>query len=345
MRKLGLSAVAVLFVCGGLRAQARIPSGGFAPGWDQSEKPRVFEGSALFDHIDGGAELYLEFGFRELEVQRYARGDDELVLEIYEMESPESALGLYLMKCGKETPIPGIPARNSSEPAQFTILKARYFIHINNPSGRDDLVPAMTTLSGLALASIPDENARDLAAGLLPPSGLVPGSLILFRGPVGLQSLFTFGEGDILDQKGKIFGVAGTYEGGPEGRYTRIVVEYPDEAAAKDAFSNLSGHLDPYLKVLDRSDSAFVIRDFQEKFGLAQKSGRKIEIRIGLAVRPGLPEEGSGKEGKGTDQEEGRGLRADLTVTQRTAARITAPPAKVRAPGASPRNKYARMMP
>ena len=55
------------------------------------------------------------------------------------MSGPESALGLYLMKCGRETPLAGIPARNSSEPAQFTILKGRYFVHVNNPSARGGL--------------------------------------------------------------------------------------------------------------------------------------------------------------------------------------------------------------
>jgi hypothetical protein len=167
-----------------------LPGDGFAPGWARSEPPRAYPGNRLFDHIDGGAELYVEFGFETLALQRYAKGEDELVLEIYEMTGPEAALGLYLMKCGRETPLAEIPARNSSEAAQFTILKGRYFIHVNNPSAREDLVPAMTTLAARALEPLPDERPADLLS-LLPADGLVPGSPFLFRGPVGLQSVST----------------------------------------------------------------------------------------------------------------------------------------------------------
>jgi hypothetical protein len=287
MRKFGLAAGTLFVLCLRLHSATAVPPDGFAPGWKKSEALRVFAGPGLFDHIDGGAELYLEFGFLKLEVQRYEKEDDELVLEIYEMDSPEAGLGLYLMKCGRETPVPGIAARNSSEPAQFTILKGRAFIHVNNPSGRDNLLPAMTTLANLALAAIPDEKPRDIIS-ILPAGGLVAGSTVLFRGPVGLSSLFTLGEGDILEQKARIFGAAGTYEGVPEGRHILLVVPYPDEAAARAAFLNLSSRLDPYLRILERADGGIVFEDYENKFGRAVRTGSKVEIKVRLSGKPAL---------------------------------------------------------
>ena len=59
----------------------------------------------------------------------------------------------------------------------------------------------MTALADRALEALPDERPADLLS-MLPADGLVPGSAILFRGPVGLQSVVTLGEGDILDQRG-----------------------------------------------------------------------------------------------------------------------------------------------
>ena len=262
-----------------------LPADGFAPGWARSEAQRTFPGTRLFDHIDGGAELYLEFGFRTLVVQRYAKGEDELVLEIYEMSGPEAALGLYLMKCGRETPVAGVPARNSSEAAQFTILKGRFFIHVNNPSAREDLVPVMTALASLALAPLPDERPADLLS-LLPAEGLVPGSAILFRGPVGLQSVFTLGEGDILDQRGAVFGVSGTYDDPGDGRHQLIVVAYPDPARAGAAFAFLAAHLDPYLKVIVKEPGRLIFQDFKGEFGVAEVRADRIEIRVGLKARP-----------------------------------------------------------
>jgi len=98
-------------------AEVVLPEDNSVAGWVKSERLLRFEKNNLFDYIDGGAELFLEFGFDKLLVQRYKRvggkGDEEIAVEIYEMESPESALGIYLIKTGKETPIKAIKSRNS----------------------------------------------------------------------------------------------------------------------------------------------------------------------------------------------------------------------------------------
>ncbi len=287
MRRTILAAVLAAAFAAPAAGAIVIPGDGFAPGWARSEAARTFAGNRLFDHIDGGAELYLEFGFETLVLQRYAKGEDELVLEIYEMSGPESALGLYLMKCGTETPLAEIPARNSSEAAQFTILKGRYFLHVNNPSGRDDLVPAMAALAGRALETLPDERPADLFS-MLPAEGLVPASALLFRGPVGLQSVATLGEGDILDQRGSLFGASGTYDGPRTGRHSLIVVAYPDAARAAGAFGGLLARLDPYLKVVKKGSTRFVFEDFKKEYGLAELEADRIEISVGLASPPAL---------------------------------------------------------
>jgi hypothetical protein len=287
MKRTLLAATLAALIAAPLAASVDMPPDGFAPGWVKAEALRTFGGSRLFDHIDGGAELYLEFGFKTLGVQRYSGGEDELVLEIYEMAGPESALGLYLMKCGIETPLAAIAARNSSEAAQFTILKGRYFLHVNNASGREDLVPAMTALANRALETVPDEHPDDLLS-MLPAEGLVPGSAALFRGPVGLQAVFTLGEGDILDQRGDVFGASGTYEEFRDGRSSLILVEYPDAARAAAAYAGLAARLDPYLTVIQKGASAFVFEDFKKEYGRAELKADRVEIRVGLVSRPAL---------------------------------------------------------
>ncbi len=287
MRKIFLAAAlfAALAVPARPASGIVLPGDGFAPGWARVEAPRTFPANHLFDHIDGGAELYLEFGFETLSLQRYAKGENELVLEIYEMSGPEGALGLYLMKCGKETPREGIPARNSSEAAQFTILKGRYFVHVNNPSAREDIVPDMTALAARALEALPDEHPVDLLS-MLPSDGLVPGSAILFRGPIGLQAVATLGEGDILDQRGRVFGAAAAYDDPRTGRHALIVVAYPDAAHAAAAFAGLAARLDPYLKVLEKGSARFVFEDFKKEYGLAELRSDRIEVRVGLRSLP-----------------------------------------------------------
>jgi hypothetical protein len=67
----------------------------------------------MYGYIDGGAELFFEFGFSELTVQRYRCGERELSLDLYRMTGPDAALAVYLAKKGEERPVPGVEDRNT----------------------------------------------------------------------------------------------------------------------------------------------------------------------------------------------------------------------------------------
>ena len=197
-----------------------LPQDHFEAGWQKSEKVRRFNPYSLYYHINGGADLFLEFGFESLLVQYYAQSDEELTLEVYHMKSPESALGVYLMKCGQETPIQGISSRNSSNRYQFIILKGRFFIQIYNATGDESLMPVMVSLTGLLLKNIPEENPGSLFS-LLPVENLIPGSERFIRGPIAMEPIFTFGRGDVLQLGGLVFAVLGDYQSTKQNRYTR----------------------------------------------------------------------------------------------------------------------------
>jgi len=61
--------------------------------WSAEGEPEVYIGDELFAYINGGAEIYHEYGFVRIAVQRYRRGDDNVSVEIYTMEG--DAFGIY----------------------------------------------------------------------------------------------------------------------------------------------------------------------------------------------------------------------------------------------------------
>jgi hypothetical protein len=270
-----------------LTSQTMLPPDGLVPGWTKSEPAKEFGRGDLFDYIDGGAEIFLEFGFDKLLVQSYKNGASELVLEVYQMESPDSALGIYLMKCGLETPVEGIPDRNSGDKTQFTILKGRSFIHINNMDGGDSLLPAMVGLARGLLRAIPPEKTS-VIFDQFPQEGRVKGSERLIRGPYALESIFTFGQGDVFKLGGKIFALAADYQDKSMGISTRLVINYPDEASASAALQNLLANLDPYLKVLEKGEMGLVFLDYSKRFGIVERSGSRLDVRIALSAKPKL---------------------------------------------------------
>lgn len=266
-----------------------IPDSDFEPCWVKAGATKSFYKHDLYGHIDGGAELFLEFGFEKLLVQRYQKDTLEIDLEIYEMTEPEAALGIYLMKCGRETPLAEIPARHTVNPFQLTVVKSNYFIQVNSFSGRKDLVPAMQSLVNQVLARIPDSEEIKLFS-YLPDSNLIGGSELLIRGQYALQPLYTLGEGDILKLDGKIYGVVGSYRIDSLESYTLMVIPYPDEETAMGVFENLEQNLDPYLEIIDYDLTGFIFKDYQNRFGDVHLRNNILQIRFNLPEKPILTE-------------------------------------------------------
>jgi hypothetical protein len=261
-----------------------IPEATFAAGWAKAGTLRTFTGQDLFNQIDGGAELFLEFGFVRLRLQAYARGRAELTLNAYEMESAASALGVYLMKMGKEVPFPGIAARNSSEEVQLTILKGRYFIQVDNLGEVAASRTEAVSLANAYLAGVA-EGSAETPLDLLPAEGRVSGSERLIRGPYGLQPYFTFGEGDILSLGGRIFGALAAYKTASGSTFHRLIVPYPDPAASAAALARLKADLDPYLKVTRERPDGFDFVDFKANKGSVTRAGAVLDILFNSTVR------------------------------------------------------------
>jgi hypothetical protein len=103
------------------------PADGFVPGWKRSGPVETYAPTALYNVIDGGAELFLEMGFSQLQVQKYAASGSEIVLEAYQMENAAAALGIYLLTCSRETLLPGLDGRHSGDRFQIVMVKGDYF--------------------------------------------------------------------------------------------------------------------------------------------------------------------------------------------------------------------------
>jgi hypothetical protein len=260
-----------------------MPAESAAPGWTKAGNSRVFTKADLYGYIDGGAELFLEFGFDQLTLQKYRNGANEVAVEIYRMADPAAATGTYLMKCGRETRNPTFKARHTVNRHQLMFVRHRYYVTINNLSGAETVGPALLQLGSAVAGALPADRLPAIPA--LPSQGQVPGTLRLVRGPFSLQSLYTLGDGDILQMGGKVLGAAVNYKD-PNGSYTVLVVPYPTAAAARSAFASVQKNLDKYLKPVSSTGARLVFKDYENKFGVVSVTGPKMEVRLHLAKDP-----------------------------------------------------------
>ena len=262
-------------------AAADLPGAGFYAGWAPCSEARTYEAKNLYGYIDGGAELFLEFGFAELISQHYCHEESELVLDLYRMSSADAALAIYLAKKGAEQPIPVLYCRNTGSAWQIAALKGCHYIQLTNLTGEEKLLPVMVALVQQLLVSIPEESPRDWWAGM--PADRIPGSELLVAGPWSLQMIYTLGEGDLLQLGGRVMGAAVDRPGEEGKRKSYLRISYPDTSAARAAFANVTANLDPYLHPVHSVRDSLVFKDYQEAFGRITRSDSTITLELFLS--------------------------------------------------------------
>jgi hypothetical protein len=269
-------------ITGNVISDITMPVDNFYPGWSKTDSLRRFTKENLYSHINGGAVLFEEFGFVELLVQRYGNQKKELKIEVYNMEGPESALGVYLMKKGKENPNPEIDCRNTCNPYQYIMAKGDYFILVFNSIGDTTLLPAMTKLSQELLKQIVDKNIAII--DILPNKEIIPNTMKIIRGQYSLQSVYNFGSGDILTLGGKIFGVSATYFDKKNQVYTVILIPYPNADTCLRAFQNLIANLAADISIIKQAERKLNFIDLESKYGTVKISGNMMKLVVNLKV-------------------------------------------------------------
>jgi hypothetical protein len=107
--------------------------------------PRTFNGTSLYGYIDGGAELYLEYGFSAVWVTEINYMDGRYKTEIYKMNGPEEAFGIFSVSKYRCLDMPSLSKFTCRTKYQLQICKGSYYISIINGTGaRSDSIASLT---------------------------------------------------------------------------------------------------------------------------------------------------------------------------------------------------------
>jgi hypothetical protein len=105
-------------------------------GWVLAGTPRTFPKEGLYGYVDGGAEIFLQYGFRNLQVyelvpEKPAGPKKSIILEIYQMDSPAAAFGIFSTRReGNEPVVSGVKAINWIGTEQANLVKGNLYINI-----------------------------------------------------------------------------------------------------------------------------------------------------------------------------------------------------------------------
>lgn len=137
-------------------------------------QPRIYSRDNLYEYVNGHAEFFISAGFEKLTVHEYASktGAGELTLEIYDMGSPENALGTLSREKGLAALVQGIGRKAYSAPGLLLFYKGKYYVkaagfHLEEETLRQAGTEAAATLEG---------GRGEGGDSILPAEGIVEGS-------------------------------------------------------------------------------------------------------------------------------------------------------------------------
>ncbi len=196
-----------------------------AGGWIRADTVAVYAGKDLFRLVDGGADLFFEYGFVRALASEYSHlPNASAATELYEMESPAAAYGLFTsFTAGTGTAVPVGQEAVMGE-GYCIFWKGRYVGMLTAAS----VDSATTTI----LAELAAEMAKQIHdAGPLPPicallrnHGLNPRTMVFLRGKLALGNHLPHPWGASLPATDGVVGTSGTS--------SYLILEYAGAAPA-----------------------------------------------------------------------------------------------------------------
>ncbi len=184
-----LSLLAALLAAGVAAGAGIEPDCSAVAGWSQKGDVRTFVPDNLFDYMDGNAEGYILYGFRRMTGITCVSGENSIVIDISEMESPEMAYGIFAANRHPRHDVRKIGAQGQILPSRATFTKGRYYVELAAIGDRDQ-EDTLEAFAKKVEPMIPGTTDLPSALGWFPKGGLDPDSVRLIpRSVMGLRML------------------------------------------------------------------------------------------------------------------------------------------------------------
>ena len=158
------------------------------PGWEVSA-PERYSAKQLYGYINGGAEIYLEYGFRVVLGQRATKDRHEFQCDVYEMVNAEAAFGMFSTLRGRcASTLPGT-AWHCVTPEQILFAKGKYLVSIVPYDRSSETRDAAMKAARALLGRIREAEYRVPKPFRDAPFSTSKSTLRFLRGPLAMQSV------------------------------------------------------------------------------------------------------------------------------------------------------------
>lgn len=259
-------------------------------GWAPESEPRIYGPENLWDEINGGAEVFVSYGFRELEIREITADSITVSVGIYDMGSRLNAYGMFRTETPEDAEFGPIGVRSYIvAPYLGLLLKDRFYVKASAYTGKMGEAEYAALLASLAAAlpggdDLPDELA------LLPAEGKIAGSDRFtresFLGLKELRHCVHARYGDGTDREWKIFRIVPVGNENAEKTWAKLAKKWSNPGVRG---ASLLTREVPYQGTIG------VVRSGDGIIGVAGLEGKELTDRL-LQLAASSPPGGTGGE-------------------------------------------------
>jgi hypothetical protein len=250
-------------------------------GWLKKEIQK-YNTETLYEYINGGAELYISYGFKNMVSCRYQRENEpDVLIDIFDMQNSHNAFGLF-------THFRELIDTTYGQGSQYTFgnllfWKANYFISILASPETENSKIMIDSLAQYIDHKIKNSGPIPEIINLIPKENLIKESLRYFRHYIWLNSFYYISDKNILNIDQNTKAVLAKYQLN-EKQSIFLLVQYESEKNANDAIEKFINEYLPEFKsnpVLEVEDGSWVGYKLQGKIiRIVFNAATEAEVKI-----------------------------------------------------------------
>ncbi len=201
-------------------------------GW-KTDREKEFDNKTLYNHIDGGAELFLSFGFSKVYHRAYTDKDEnQIFVDIFYMNTSFDAFGVFSYTASKIDSSYG--KQSQIFPGAVIFWQNNLYISITSAPETEEGNKLIAKLAAMIDSSITTKGPKPEILKYLPSGDLDIESIRYFRHYVWLNTHFFLSNENILNINQNTQAVTAQY--GKEGdKSVLLLVEYKSDSEAAAA--------------------------------------------------------------------------------------------------------------
>ena len=107
------------------------------PGWKVQEEKRVYNNGDLWELINGAADIFLSYDFRDLHIAEYTNKDQIIRVELYRHSTPDNAFGIYTAERMPDYPQVALGSQGYKSQGILNFLAGNYYVKVMSAGSKE----------------------------------------------------------------------------------------------------------------------------------------------------------------------------------------------------------------